>query len=188
MKYLEEEKFKSDWEVHQKIENLAIDALKKGLSVEEAQQLVLRSNEYNEWQSIERCFGTEYTIQSYYRDLAGAVEFEKYENKVKQISRLVMSEVTIDETINYSWEYEYDRLFNQIGVMITPVELGIQIGKFSQRLNLTEPIGVLQFLGLITNNPSHLLQLELEDVMILKDKEKEILLYLEEFQKNYIKR
>ncbi|MBP1966276.1 hypothetical protein [Paenibacillus aceris] len=182
---MKEEKFEADWDVHQRIEKLAIDAFRRGLSPEEVQELVLQSNEYMEWKSIERCFGTEYHQLFYYRDLAGAVEFEKYEDRIKHISRLVANGEKIEEDSSFLEEYQYDRLFHQIGIKITPVELGKEIGKLSELLNLTEPLGILQFLGLITNNPSSLLYLGLDEVSVLKNKENEIQLYLEGFTKTY---
>jgi hypothetical protein len=99
----DKEKFDADWELVNKIDGMAIEYLEKGNSPIETQFIILNSDVYQEWISIERCF---------------AVHFH-------DISRFEVS----------------------------------------------ESIGLLEFLALFTNNASGLMHLEYEQLVDLKEKE-----------------
>lgn len=180
-----EAKFNMDWEVHQRIERLAKEHLTCGLTPHEVRDLVLHSSEYKEWNSMERCFGVEYHELFIYTDLLGEIEFKEYDCKVKQIAQIEMEVSDKKLVVETKWKFEFDRLFHQIGIIITPVDLGRNIGLLSMKIGLKEPLGVLEFLGLITDNASALLYLEMKVVTTLEDKQNEIISFIEEFIQTY---
>lgn len=183
MSILDETKFNIDWKVHQKVESLAIQLLSKGLNPEEVREKIIHSKEYNEWISVERCFGTEYQKLFYYTDLLGSIAFERYENQLKQLARM---EMDIEEVRSeLVWGIEYDKLFGQIGLKIHPGELGRQIGRFSKLLNLKEPIGLLPFLSLLTGNASSLIGVEEDTLDALKKRINDVDLFIENFKISY---
>ncbi|NEW09266.1 hypothetical protein GK047_25215 [Paenibacillus sp. SYP-B3998] len=180
---MDETKFKEDWVVHLRVESLAIKLLSKGLSPKEVQAMVIISDEYSEWISIDRCFETKYQKNFYYTDLLGSIEFKRYEHKLKQLAKIEMG--ILDDKTEFIWEFEYDRLFSQIGLKIRPAELGSEMGKFSQLINLNEPLGLLEFLSLITDNASSLLHLEENTLITLKNQKNEIDSFIEKFKASF---
>ncbi|MBD0382429.1 hypothetical protein ICC18_20120 [Paenibacillus sp. WST5] len=190
----DKKKFDADWDLVNKLDKMAIDYLKDGFSPKETQGLILNSELFKEWKSTERCFDVHYHDILRFEDLSSSLEFDNYVNMLKSIAFRKMEDKANSFEIESNTIYNgptvhdtnsgrvYDRLFYQIGISISPFELGIEMGKFCKSMNFSEPIGLLEFLALFTNNASGLLNLGLEKLQELSDKQ----FIIEEFKNKYI--
>lgn len=189
-----QEKFDSDWDLVNKIDGMAIDYLKKGLSPTETQIMILNSELFQEWISIERCFSVHYHDIARFEDLLSNMEFDNYVSKLKSVALQTMHDKTIPNEIEWS-KYNngptvivhgsieiFDRLFYQVGINISPYNLGIEIGQLCKTMNFNQPIGLVEFLAIFTNNASGFFNLDMEKLE--KFMEEETL--LEEFKSEFI--
>ncbi|WP_248929214.1 hypothetical protein [Paenibacillus hamazuiensis] len=168
------DKFDIDWELVNKIDKMALDLLKNGLSPAETQIKILNSELFQEWTSIERSFDVHYHDVSRFEDLLSSLEFDHYVTNLKSIALQTMNNKTFSNEIEWgiksngptivdsSSKNIFDRLFYQIGFYVSPHNLGIEIGELSKLMKFKEPIGLLEFLALFTNNESGLFNLEAE--------------------------
>lgn len=142
---LDNAKFNEDWEANGKVMNLAKEALANGSPPHDVRELVLQSDVFREWSYMERSFAVEYHEMFIYTDLLGEIEFTRYDNHIREIATSTMAGLKINNEV-YSWNNEYDKLFDQIGIKITPVELGENIGLLCKKLNLVKPLGEIKLI------------------------------------------
>lgn len=193
----EKKKFDMDWELATRLDELAVSFLKNGCSPSETQIKIINSELYKEWTSVQRSFIVHFHDTSRYEDLFANSEFEDYANKLYRIAlHTIQGKPTSDAVMSFSAyigpivydirsRTPQDRLFLQIGMTISPYELGVHIGEFSKLMNFSEPLTLLAFLALFTNNASGLFSVEMDKLQYLAENELQLEAYKRDFVLRY---
>jgi len=177
---MDENIFNRDWELSERLNRLACDYLKKGVTVEETMQLVLNSDEYSTWKAIPRCFQIEVDQLRYYEDILGDIKWNEYSDKIDTF----INDYFLGHIPKTPVELkEYDSIFEQLGMQVTVKQLGYEIAQLSKMIGADKPLNYGHLLCLF--NGTVITDIEEEQLQCLLSNEEKVAAFVESFYERY---
>lgn len=177
---MDENIFNRDWELSERLNKLARDYLREGVSIDETMQLVLNSEEYCTWKAAPRCFQIAIDQRGYYEDIAGDMKWKKYTDKVDTYINDYFLGIIPKTQVELK---EYDFIFEQLGMQVSVTQLGYEIAQLSKMIGVDKPLNYGHLLCLF--NGTVITDLEEEQLQCLLSKEEEVAAFVESFYERY---